>query len=155
MPFNVPFPDSTFLAATTPIVGAIMPTVSVLILLFLVAAIVVLFIRMQALGDQILELQREISRLATAPKPVPAPAPVAAAPVAAPPVKAPAAPIAPAPVDTLTNAKLVAVITAAAVAYLGKRVAVRRITFINQNTVSGWAEAGRLSIHTSHNVRRN
>lgn len=51
--------------------------------------------------------------------------------------------------------KLIAILTAAAVAATGRRVAVRRVTFINHNTVSGWAEAGRLSIQTSHNIRRN
>lgn len=160
MQFNVPFPDTANLAAMTPILGAVMPVVSVLILLFLVAAIVLLFMRLQALGDQILELQREISRLASSQKKTSAvaeqsPAPTAPASIPPPPDKPVIAPIVQAPVETLTDAKLVAVITAAAVAYLGRRVAVRRITFINQNTVSGWAEAGRLSIHTSHNVRRN
>lgn len=52
------------------------------------------------------------------------------------------------------RARLVAVITAAAMAVLGRRLVVRKITFINQNTVSGWAEAGRQSIHYSHNIRR-
>jgi Na+-transporting methylmalonyl-CoA/oxaloacetate decarboxylase gamma subunit len=49
---------------------------------------------------------------------------------------------------------LVHVIVAAATAALGRRVAVRRITFISRNTVSGWGEAGRASIQTSHNLRR-
>ncbi len=52
------------------------------------------------------------------------------------------------------HSRLIAVITAAVMAVLGRRIAVRRITFINQNTVSGWAEAGRQSIHYSHNIRR-
>jgi hypothetical protein len=52
------------------------------------------------------------------------------------------------------DARLIAVLAAAATAALGKRVVVRRITFINQDTVSGWAEAGRNSIHQSHNLRR-
>lgn len=50
--------------------------------------------------------------------------------------------------------KLVVILAAAATAMLGRRVRIRRITFINHNTVSGWAEAGRISIQTSHNIRR-
>lgn len=53
------------------------------------------------------------------------------------------------------DAHLIPIITAAATAALGQRVMVHRITFINSNTVSGWAEAGRTSIHQSHNLRRN
>lgn len=49
---------------------------------------------------------------------------------------------------------LVAVLTAAALAAVGRRAAVRRITFINRDTVSGWATAGRTSIQLSHNLRR-
>lgn len=52
------------------------------------------------------------------------------------------------------ESRLVAILTAAAMAVVGRPVVVRRITFINQNTVSGWAEAGRQSIHYSHNIRR-
>jgi len=46
------------------------------------------------------------------------------------------------------------ILVAAATAALGRRVVVRRITFISRNTVSGWGEAGRASIQTSHNLRR-
>lgn len=53
------------------------------------------------------------------------------------------------------NPELLVVLTAAATAALGTPVIVHRITFLNQNTVSGWAEAGRTSLHWSHNVRRN
>lgn len=53
------------------------------------------------------------------------------------------------------DAHLIPIITAAATAAVGRRVMVHRITFINSNTVSGWAEAGRTSIHQSHNLRRN
>jgi Na+-transporting methylmalonyl-CoA/oxaloacetate decarboxylase gamma subunit len=53
------------------------------------------------------------------------------------------------------EAHLIPIITAAATAAVGGRVMVHRITFINSNTVSGWAEAGRTSIHQSHNLRRN
>lgn len=49
---------------------------------------------------------------------------------------------------------LIPVLVAAATAALGRRVVVRRINFINRNTVSGWGEAGRASIQTSHNLRR-
>jgi len=52
------------------------------------------------------------------------------------------------------NPRLIAILTAAATAALGRRVVVRRITFINRDTVSGWAEAGRTSIQLSHNLRR-
>lgn len=51
--------------------------------------------------------------------------------------------------------ELLVVLTATASVALGQHVVVRRITFLNQNTVSGWAEAGRTSLHWSHNVRRN
>lgn len=53
------------------------------------------------------------------------------------------------------DAHLIPLITAAATAVAGRRVMVHRITFLNSNTVSGWAEAGRTSIHQSHNLRRN
>lgn len=53
------------------------------------------------------------------------------------------------------NLHLLAILTAAAVAVTGRRVVVHRITFLNSNTVSGWAEVGRASIHQSHNLRRN
>jgi Na+-transporting methylmalonyl-CoA/oxaloacetate decarboxylase gamma subunit len=53
-----------------------------------------------------------------------------------------------------TDPKLIVILAAAATAASGRRVRVRRITFINHNTVSGWAEAGRISIQTSHNIRR-
>lgn len=58
-------------------------------------------------------------------------------------------------VETMEDeSRLVAILTAAAMAVVGQPVVVRKITFINQNTVSGWAEAGRQSIHYSHNIRR-
>ena len=55
----------------------------------------------------------------------------------------------------IVDAQLVPVIVAAATAALGRQVVVRRITFINRDTVSGWAEAGRTLQHSSHNIRRN
>lgn len=51
-------------------------------------------------------------------------------------------------------AELVALLTAAATAAVGKRVVVQRVKFIHPDTVVGWAEAGRTSIQTSHNLRR-
>jgi Na+-transporting methylmalonyl-CoA/oxaloacetate decarboxylase gamma subunit len=74
------------------------------------------------------------------------PTPVSAQPK----VSAPAKIAAPKP-----EAHLIPLITAAAMAVVGKPVVVRRITFINSNTVSGWSEAGRTSIHQSHNLHRN
>lgn len=53
-----------------------------------------------------------------------------------------------------TDSQLIVILAAAATAALGRRVKVRRITFINHNTVSGWAEAGRIFIQTSHNIQR-
>lgn len=51
--------------------------------------------------------------------------------------------------------KLIAILAAAATAAMGGRaVAVTSVTFINHNTISGWAEAGRIGIHGSHNIRR-
>jgi Na+-transporting methylmalonyl-CoA/oxaloacetate decarboxylase gamma subunit len=52
------------------------------------------------------------------------------------------------------DAHLVPILIAAATAAVGRRVILRRIRFINRNTVSGWAEAGRAAIQTSHNIRR-
>lgn len=52
------------------------------------------------------------------------------------------------------DAHLVPILIAAATAAVGRRVVVQRIRFINRNTVSGWAEAGRAAIQTSHNLRR-
>ncbi len=49
--------------------------------------------------------------------------------------------------------RTVALISAAAVAAVGRPVRVQRITFVNQNTVSGWSEAGRVRLHTSHTLR--
>ena len=71
------------------------------------------------------------------------------------PAPAPAA-IAPSPVPAqAVDPKLIAILTAAATAAMGGRaVAVTSVTFINHNTISGWAEAGRIGIHSSHNIRR-
>jgi Na+-transporting methylmalonyl-CoA/oxaloacetate decarboxylase gamma subunit len=52
------------------------------------------------------------------------------------------------------DAHLVPILVAAATAAVGRRVVVRRIKFINRNTISGWAEAGRAAIQSSHNIRR-
>ena len=57
--------------------------------------------------------------------------------------------------DPRLNPVLIPVLVAAATAVVGRRVLVRRITFVNRNTVSGWGEAGRASIQTSHNLRRS
>ncbi len=53
-----------------------------------------------------------------------------------------------------TDSHLVPILVAATTAALGRRVVVRRIKFINRNTISGWAEAGRAEIQSSHNIRR-
>lgn len=71
-----------------------------------------------------------------------------------PPLAAQEAVAAPAVAAAEFDAELIPVIAAAATALLGRRVKVQRITFINSNTVSGWVEAGRTSIHQSHNLRR-
>jgi len=77
------------------------------------------------------------------PQPLPAPARTA-----------PAAAIGQQPVSGV-DPKLIVILTAAATAAMGgRKVAIRRITFINHNTISGWAEAGRIGIHGSHNIRR-
>lgn len=59
------------------------------------------------------------------------------------------------PLEGELDARTVAIITAAAVAAVGGPVRVQRITFINRNTISAWAERGRVSIHASHNVKRS
>ena len=51
--------------------------------------------------------------------------------------------------------ELLVVLTAAATAAIGTPVVVRRITFLDQKTVSGWAEVGRTALHWSHNLPRN
>jgi hypothetical protein len=51
--------------------------------------------------------------------------------------------------------ELLVVLTAAATAALGTPVVVRRITFLDTRTVSGWAEVGRTALHWSHNLPRN
>jgi hypothetical protein len=51
--------------------------------------------------------------------------------------------------------ELLVVLAAAATAALGTPIVVRRITFLDQNTVSGWAEVGRTALHWSHNLPRN
>lgn len=50
--------------------------------------------------------------------------------------------------------RTLAVLSAAAYAAVGRPVRLRRITFINENTVSGWKEAGRTAVQSSHNLRR-
>jgi hypothetical protein len=52
------------------------------------------------------------------------------------------------------DAHLVPILVAAATAAVGRRVVVRRIKFVSRNTISGWAEAGRAAIQSSHNIRR-
>ena len=59
------------------------------------------------------------------------------------------------PIGEGIDARTLAVITAAAVAAVGRPVRLQRVTFINRNTVSAWSERGRVSIHASHNVRRS
>ena len=49
--------------------------------------------------------------------------------------------------------RTVAIISAAAVAAVGRPLRVRRITFFNQNTMSGWNEAARSGLH-SHTLKR-
>ena len=51
--------------------------------------------------------------------------------------------------------ELLAVLTAAATTAIGTPIVVRRITFLDQKTVSGWAEVGRTALHWSHNLPRN
>jgi Na+-transporting methylmalonyl-CoA/oxaloacetate decarboxylase gamma subunit len=58
------------------------------------------------------------------------------------------------PLRTEDHERLVILITAAATAAIGRPVRVRRITFINRNTISAWAERGRVSIQSSHNTGR-
>jgi hypothetical protein len=50
---------------------------------------------------------------------------------------------------------VIAAAAAAAATALGRAVRVKRITFLNQNTISAWAEAGRLTIHNSHRIGRS
>lgn len=95
----------------------------------------IVFVSLFVMGEIFKLLGRLLIREA-APEPAPQPVPRAV------------------PADAV-DPNLVVVLAAAATAAVGKRVVVRRITFINHNTVSGWSEAGRLGIQTSHNIRRN
>lgn len=58
-------------------------------------------------------------------------------------------------VPTGIEPRTLAVLTAAACAAAGRPVRVRRVTFINENTVSGWKEAGRQAVQSSHNLGRS
>lgn len=60
-------------------------------------------------------------------------------------------------VNVPAESKLMAILTSAAVVAMGgtSRVAIRRVTYLNQNTVSGWAEMGRAAVQSSHNIRRS
>ena len=53
------------------------------------------------------------------------------------------------------NHRTMALIAAAVAAALGSQARVRNITFLNQNTISGWVEAGRINIQSSHTLRRS
>ncbi len=53
------------------------------------------------------------------------------------------------------DGRTLALLTAAACAAVGRPVRVRHITFLNKNTISAWSEAGRISIQSSHNLRRS
>jgi hypothetical protein len=49
----------------------------------------------------------------------------------------------------------IVVLSAAVSAVLrGRPARISRITFLNQNTISAWAEAGRMGIHNSHRLGR-
>lgn len=85
---------------------------------------------------------------AEAPAPSPRPAGAAPAHTTAPPAHTTAPP---GHVDPQT----LAVLTAAAYAAVGRPVRIRRVTFINQNTVSAWKEVGRATIQASHNIKRS
>lgn len=126
-----------------------------LLSLALAVCLAVLFARVNALAAALEELkQRQLTPPPTPPLP-PAPIPATPAPV---PAASPPPPqvltTSPTDPNALPDGHLIAIITAAAIAALGKQVVVRRLTFLDQNTVSGWAEAGRLMIQTSHNMIR-
>lgn len=118
----------------------------------LTVCLVVLFVRVNALSAALDELkQRQLTPPPTPPLP-PAPIPATPIPAASPPP--PQLLTTPTDPNALPDGHLIAIITAAAIAALGRPVVVRRLTFLDQNTVSGWAEAGRLMIQTSHNMIR-
>jgi Na+-transporting methylmalonyl-CoA/oxaloacetate decarboxylase gamma subunit len=77
-------------------------------------------------------------------------------------VETPPAPPRPAAAPAHTTAppghvdpQTLAVLTAAAYAAVGRPVRIRRVTFINENTVSAWKEVGRATIQASHNIKRS
>lgn len=59
-----------------------------------------------------------------------------------------------APARGTVEPQTLAVLTAAAYAAVGRPVRVRRVTFINEDTVSAWKDVGRVGVHASHNIRR-
>jgi hypothetical protein len=148
---NVMPMDSPLLPLPTPLLLLAQATPEwmrspwVVVCAILGAALVALFLRVQSLASEVEELR---SRVVPSPSSAGSSAPAGDAVPAGPlvePVKA---------AGDLPDGHLVAIVTAAAVAALGRPVVVRRLTFLNQNTVSGWAEAGRLMIQTSHNMQR-
>ena len=54
----------------------------------------------------------------------------------------------------LTGPATVALLTAAAVAAVGRPVRVRRVTFVRPSSASAWKEVGRATIQASHNFNR-
>jgi hypothetical protein len=51
--------------------------------------------------------------------------------------------------------RTIVVLSAAVSAVLrGRPARINRITFLNQNTISAWAKAGRMGIHNSHRLGR-
>lgn len=54
----------------------------------------------------------------------------------------------------LTGPATVALLTAAAVAAVGRPVRIRRVTFVRPNSASAWKEVGRATIQASHNFNR-
>ena len=98
-----------------------------------VVGITVVFVVLSTIGGVIALLGRLLAP--PAPEATPAPVPAASG----------AAGLAP---ETL------AVLTAAAYAAVGQPVRVRRVTFIEEDTVSAWTDAGRARVQGSHNFRR-
>jgi hypothetical protein len=148
--------DNKLIDATTlTIVGV----VTVVVCLWLIGDIFVLLRKLLSPKSTRVPLRTVPLRpAAVAPATVATPAPAKPVAPLAPltqPVPAPQAPILQGPIVQGIEAHLIPIITAAAAAVIGRPVVVHRITFINSNTVSGWAEAGRTSIHQSHNLRRN
>lgn len=112
---------------------------------------------LESLRGQVAELNASVQRLsekaAEPPKAIAAAAgaQTAAAPIALAPQPV-ATPVAAAPVRPEIAEEVLAIITAAVAAFLGKRARVRRTKLVQTSETSAWAQQGRVIVQASHNL---